>query len=88
VLLRTPTNTVALKMAEWNDEYPNRRVYCALMNKWLGRTVGGEGISKDEVIEEMGKVVKRSTGTQWEKQERPVCVVGPKLEKRIRSFHF
>jgi len=82
--------TVALKMAEWNDEYPNRRGYCALMNKWLEenkirrrRTVGGEGISKDEIIEEMGKVVKRSTGTQWE--ERPVCVVGPKFNNHLRT---
>ena len=76
--------TVALKMAESNDEYPNRRGYCAL-NKWLEenkiRRVGGEGISKDEIIEEMGKVVKRSTGTQWE--ERPVCVVGPKFNNHI-----
>ena len=74
---------VALKMAEWNDEYPNRRGYCALMNKWLRRTVGGEGISKDEIIEEMGKVVKRSTGTQW--KERPVCVVGPKFNNHMRT---
>ena len=63
-------------------EFPNRgggRGYA--LNKWLKenpikrRTVGGEGISRDEIIEEMGKVVKRSTGTQWE--ERPVCVVRP-----------
>jgi len=53
------------------------------LNKWLKentikrRTVGGEGICKDEIIEEMGKVVKRSTGTQWE--ERPVCVVRPNM---------
>ena len=65
---------VALKMAE----YPNRG-----LNKWLGRTVGGEDISRDEVIEEMGKVVRRSTGTQWE--ERPVCVVGPKFNNHMRT---
>ena len=73
--------TVALKMAESN-EFPNRgRGGGYALNKWLEenqirrRTIGGEGISKDEIIKEMGKVVKRSTGTQWE--ERPVCVVGP-----------
>ena len=78
------THTVALKMAESN-EFPGGRGRGRgyELNKWLEdnpnrrRTVGGEGISRDEVIEEMGKVVKRSTGTQWEEQERPVCVVGP-----------
>ena len=80
--------TVALKMAESN-EFPNRgRGRGYPLNKWLEenpnrrRTVGGEGISRDEIIEEVGKVVKRSTGTQWEEQERPVCVVGPNNHMR------
>ena len=59
------------------------------LNEWIKehpilRQPGGVEISRDEVhIEEMGKVVKRTTGTQtvegskiWP-QEKPVCVVRP-----------
>ena len=51
------------RSAQWLEGNKNRR-----------RTVGQGQISGDEVVEEVGK---RSTGTQTEEQERPVCVVRP-----------
>jgi len=84
LLLRTPSESVALKMAESNECPGGRgRGRGYELNKWSKehptlRQPGGVGISRDVFhIEEMGKVVKRTTGTQWEEQEKPVCVVRP-----------
>ena len=54
------------ELNEWSKQHPTLR------------QPGGVGISRDVFhIEEMGKVVKRTTGTQWEEQKKPVCVVRP-----------
>jgi len=61
------------ELNEWIKEHPNLR------------QPGGVGISRDVFhIEEMGKVVQRTTGTQtvegstiWPHAEKPVCVVRP-----------